>query len=628
MQKHYRKISISVVFVMLLMVSFIPEVQSQDERMMAQGDSRARGIESKADRRFARQDFDKAMEIYETAFKDNTLSPDYAARLHLKTARLYLTLLEYISAIPHYDATMALDDNLFTTSDVCNYLDALRFSGSKMKAIGIARKYGYRDAYNADRRFQNILHALNYEEGILPIGTAEFTIYPQEEFNTVNSEFWIGEVQGDYFYAASNSRFHDPHKKFYHRTQYLPLSADAASASGKGDGFLLNRIPQAMQNGAFTVSGDLSNMVITGVQYEKGGSISITEEGINEYHTKLYTSKYNNRRKGWSSFSELFSGREGYSFSHPFLFNDDQSLLFASDMPGGFGGYDIYVMHWNEEKNDWGLPVNLGSYVNTAGDEITPYIFENTLIFASNGHIGFGGYDLYGVEYIYDKVTVGSLMHYSYPVNTAFNDFNMICIDRNTGYIISDRNPDYKDNIYYFERNLHFGGLGVTYSLSGNQMIFNNMLTLPVDNEEITAATPRVEELPESTLSELALSLYFDFDSYLLNKRALDEFNAWMARVDTGRIESLLLEGYADEFGEEEYNIALSKKRADTVASHLSAAGIQVDIETVGKGMEPMLESLKEEGQVFDNNFQSNVLKKPVWLTKEARRVDIIATIK
>jgi outer membrane protein OmpA-like peptidoglycan-associated protein len=159
-------------------------------------------------------------------------------------------------------------------------------------------------------------------------------------------------------------------------------------------------------------------------------------------------------------------------------------------------------------------------------------------------------------------------------------------------------------------------------------MIFNNMLTLPVDNEEITAATPRVEELPESTLSELALSLYFDFDSYLLNKRALDEFNAWMARVDTGRIESLLLEGYADEFGEEEYNIALSKKRADTVASHLSAAGIQVDIETVGKGMEPMLESLKEEGQVFDNNFQSNVLKKPVWLTKEARRVDIIATIK
>lgn len=625
---HYRKKSISAVLVLLLMVVFIPKAQSQDERMMGEGDRRARGIEAKADRRFARQDFDKAMEIYEMAFKNSTLSPDYAAKLHLKTARLYLTLLEYTSAIPHYDAAMALNDNLFKTSDVCNYLDALRFSGSKMKAVGIARKYGYRDAYNADRRFQNILHALNYEEGILPIGTAEFNMYPLEEFNTANSEFWIGEVQGSYFYATSNSRFHDPHKKFYHRTRYLPLSADVVNTSGKSDGLLLNKIPQAMQNGALTVSNDLSTMIITDVQYERGGSISISEEGINTYCTKLYTSSYNTRRKGWSSFSELFRGKEGFSYSHPFLFNNDQSLLFASDMPGGFGGYDIYVMHWNEESKSWGLPVNLGSYVNTAGDEITPYIFENTLIFASNGHIGFGGYDLYGVEYIYDKVTVGSLMHFSYPVNTVFNDFNMVCIDQNTGYIISDRNPNNKDDIYYFERNLNFGGLGKSFFLSGNHLIFNNMITLPIENEKMTSATPRVEELPESTLSELALSLYFDFDSSVLNNKALDEFNAWVARIDASRIESLLLEGYADEFGEEKYNIELSKKRADTVAGHLNATGIKVDIKTVGKGMVPILDSLKDEGQIFDANYQSNALKKPVWLTKEARRVDIIATIK
>lgn len=626
MHKHYREISINAVLAVLLMVIFIPEVQSQDEREVAQGDRRARGIEAKADRRFARQDFDKAMEIYETAFKNNILSPDYSARLHLKTARLYLTLLEYTSAIPHYDVTMALNDNLFETSDVCNYLDALRFSGSKMKAIGIARRYAYRDVYNADRRFQNILHALNYEEGILPIGSPEFNIYALEEFNTSNAEFWIGEVQGDYFYATSNSRFHDPHKKFYHRTQYLPLSADAVAVAGRGDGFLLNRIPQAMQNGAFTVSSDMSNMIITGVQYDRGGSIDITGEGINAYTTKLYTSKYNTRRKGWSSFNELFRGRDGYSYSHPFLFNDDKSLLFASDMPGGYGGYDIYVMHWNDERNDWGLPVNLGAYVNTAGDEITPYMFNDMFIFASNGHIGFGGYDLYGVEYIYGKVTVGSLMHFSYPVNTVFNDFNMICIDQHTGYIISDRNQNNKDDIYYYERNLNFGAAGQSLAVSGNQVLFNNMVTLPLEN--MSAGKSRVQELPRHTLSELALSLFFDFDSSVLNKPALDEFNAWVARVDTSRIESLLIEGYADEFGEEKYNIELSEKRANTVADHLNAAGIKVDLKTVGRGQIPLLDDLKKEGQVLDMNFQSNALTRPVWLTKEARRVDIIATVK
>ncbi|SCD19803.1 hypothetical protein PSM36_0977 [Proteiniphilum saccharofermentans] len=631
MSNYYRTISVSnAVLVVLLMVIFTAKVLSQDERMAAEGDRRARGIEAKADRGFARQDFDKAMQIYETAFKDNILSPDYSAKLHLKTARLYLTLLEYVSAIPHYDAAMALNDDLFDTSDVCNYLDALRFSGQKMKAIGVARKYAYRDAYHSDRRFQNILHAFDYEEGFLPIGAPEFNVEALEEINTANSEFWVGEVNGEYFYATSNSRFHDPHKKFYHRTRYFPLGSKASGGpeTGKrGENSLLDRIPQAMQNGALSLSNDLASMIITGVRYEKGGSIAITDEGINTFQTKLYSSRYNTRRKGWSSFTELFPGGEKHSYSHPFLFNNDQSFLFASDMPGGYGGYDIYVIHWDEEKNDWGLPVNLGAHVNTAGDEITPSFFENSLIFASNGHTGFGGYDLYAIEYMDGKVTVGSLMHFSYPVNTVFNDFNMLRIDENSGYIISDRNPANKDDIYYFERNINFGTSTSSSAMSDSKLILSNLINLPTNN--LPSAAPRVEVLPRHTISELALSLFFDFDSFELNNRALVQLNDWIAHVDTSRIDSLLMEGYADEFGEEKYNVELSEKRANTVAAYLNSAGINVDLKTVGKGMIPLLDDLKkEEGETFDNIPLSIALKKPVWLTKEARRVDIIATIK
>lgn len=581
----------------------------------------------KADRLFARQDFDKAMQLYETAFK-HALSPDYSSRLHLKTARLYLTLLEYTSAIPHYDVAMALNDDLFSTSDVCNYLDALRYSRQKMKAIGVARKYAYRDAYHSDRRFQNILHALDYEEGFLPIGTPEFNVRAVEQANTVNSEFWIGEVQGEYAYATSNSRFHDPHKKFYHRTQYFPLASgtmNTRSQASKNESQLLGKIPRAMQNGALTLSNDLSNMIITGVHYERGGSIAITDEGINTFSTKLYTSRYNAGRRGWSSFSELFRDKEGYSYSHPFLFNNDKSFLFASDMSGGFGGYDIYVIHWDDEKNSWGLPVNLGPHVNTAGDEITPSIFQNTLLFASNGHTGFGGYDLYGIEYVDGKVTTGSLVHFSYPINTVFNDFNMLRIDENSGYIISDRVPENKDDIYYFERNTHFETASLPFGMSENQLILSNMINFPAFN--LTSGMPRVEKLPRHTFSEVVLSVFFDFDSFKLNNQAFEQLDTWIARTDFNHVDSFLIAGYADEFGKEEYNLELSEKRANTVCNYLSSAGVNTQTKTVGRGMIPLLNDLQWEKSIpLDNPWSIAWDNKPVWLTQEARRVDIIAT--
>ena len=138
-------------------------------------DNKARKIEVKADRKFVEQDFDKAMKLYESALKE-VKTDTYTAILHLKAARLYLTLLDYVSAIPHYDAAIVSNENLFTSVDICNYLDALRYSGEKLKAIRIAREYAYRDVYRKDQRYLNILHALNYEDGFLPVGTPEFNI--------------------------------------------------------------------------------------------------------------------------------------------------------------------------------------------------------------------------------------------------------------------------------------------------------------------------------------------------------------------------------------------------------------------------------------------------------------------
>ncbi|MCZ2102014.1 MAG: hypothetical protein LC107_10810 [Chitinophagales bacterium] len=87
----------------------------------------------------------------------------------------------------------------------------------------------------------------------------------------------------------------------------------------------------------------------------------------------------------------------GSSINSLFLSSDGRSLYFASDRAGGYGGFDIYVSHY--DKDTWSQPVNLGSEINTPYNEITPYLFENQLYFASDNLMGLGGYDIYMSNY-------------------------------------------------------------------------------------------------------------------------------------------------------------------------------------------------------------------------------------
>lgn len=619
---------------LLLFISLV--VKADDIKNETEGDRRAKGIEARADRKFIRQDFDEAMAIYETAFK-HTLSAQYGAALHLKVGRLYLTLLDYPGAIPHYESAMAMSSDLFTSADVCNYLDALRFSGQKMKAIGLARRYAYRDAYHADQRYQNILHALNYEGGFLPIGTPEFSVYSLDKANTPNSEFWVGVKAGEYFYASSKSRFHDPSKKFYHRSKYYSLAEDSEfSINNEGNTrrSLLDMIPTGLQNGPMSFSNNMTRMVVTQIYYGKGEGIGMTAQGLNTFQTRLYYSNYDQKRKGWSSFKEAFPQKEGSSYSHPFMFNNDRSLLFASDMPGGFGGYDIYVTHWNDQKNAWSDPVNLGAQVNTEGDEISPGLFNDMLIFSSNGHVGFGGYDVYGITYEDGHAVVGSLVHFDYPINTVHNDFSLLHIDENRGYIVSDRKTANKDDIYYFERNP--GGdkkNDMLFGMSEAKAVSNGAINLI--REESKVNIPLKETLPSSRFVEHMLSLYFDFDSYKLGDEALQALDTWRKESDFNKIDTLVMEGYADEIGGERYNLALSEKRAVEVRNWMKDNGISATLLVQGKGQvaadidfSSLLSGFSNKELSGNSLYWSLPLENKIRLNRDARRVEIKAITK
>lgn len=137
---------------------------------------------------------------------------------------------------------------------------------------------------------------------------------------------------------------------------------------------------------------------------------------------------------------------------HPALTNDEQYIIFASDMPGGFGGKDLWIAPFDKASRTAGEAINLGPEINTEGDEMFPFIRQDgRLYFASNGHIGMGGLDIFSAE-VTGENQWGNVENLGVPINSTGDDFGIIWEgDAERGYFSSDR-PGGKgqDDIYAF----------------------------------------------------------------------------------------------------------------------------------------------------------------------------------
>jgi peptidoglycan-associated lipoprotein len=110
---------------------------------------------------------------------------------------------------------------------------------------------------------------------------------------------------------------------------------------------------------------------------------------------------------------------------HPFITADEKYLLFASDMPGGKGGKDLWFITYDKSTSQWSKPVNMGA-VNSKGDDMFPYLAEDgTLYFASDGHGGLGGLDICKAPKSGD-MSFGAVTTLDYPINSSSNDFGFI----------------------------------------------------------------------------------------------------------------------------------------------------------------------------------------------------------
>lgn len=201
----------------------------------------------------------------------------------------------------------------------------------------------------------------------------------------------------------------------------------------------------------------------------------------------------------WVNVTQFPYNTQDHSYCHPTISEDGQRLYYASDRPGGYGGYDIYYSKL--EDGVWGEPTNLGDQINSAGDEHFPIFNRGVLYYASKGLGGLGGYDMFYASSMVEgeSVDFAAPINLGTPLNSSYDDFGFMPEgDGSTGYFTSNR-PGGKgmDDIYRYKLDEPVLKQKVQQTLSSSLCVYDKSTNKRIANANISLRLPdgSVEQL-------------------------------------------------------------------------------------------------------------------------------------
>lgn len=383
---------------------------------------------------------------------------------------------------------------------------------------------------------------------------------------------------------------------------------------------------------AFTNDGN--RIYFTRNNYD--GDLKRGEDGIS--HLKLYTAVRNDsldRKDDWSDVRELPFNSKDYSTGHPTLSEDGSKLYFVSDMPGTIGATDIFVVDILGD-NTYSTPRNLGPKVNTSGREMFPFIAKRVMYFASDGHLGVGGLDVF--ESNMDNDLFSDPRNLGKPLNSKLDDFGFIINEEGEqGFVCSNREGGVgDDDIYAIQRiapedvlndckqlvkgyviNARtqeriadatvslYGENGVklseTVSKRNGDYVFNfdldcaeqydikvNKLGYTPNSKNIVTSSissETVVPLDLETLSELIVEdggllkikvgiIFFDLNKDYIRPDAAMELNKIVTLMSQQPSIEIRIESHTDARADDNYNMELSQRRAISTKNYLIRQGI------------------------------------------------------
>ncbi|MBC9930313.1 OmpA family protein [Chitinophaga qingshengii] len=391
----------------------------------------------RAERLFKRQEYERAISLCNEAI-NNGGNENARRQAKFQLARIYFETRQFEKTVSLYDELLYKPSDDVLVTDVTTYIDLLKRTGRVEKARQTSEVYA--NAYKNNARFTNLQESLvNY-----------YNFYNRDSLRNVKVDSLRLNLPGyqyglalykDNIVFLSNDFKKNEAQSFYTNSKLYMISEDGIEPFNNSLKGILQVGPASFYDQGKRVI--YTSNRFTDVKNEKNSYINYNNG------TQLLAATYQENHDAWSKPVPVKLGKssDSWSFLHPSVASNGKRLYFASDMPGGQGGTDIYYTDWDKAEKRWKAPVNMGPKVNTNGNELYPFIMGDKLFFSSNGLQGFGGLDIFMIDL---KKPEEGPVHLPYPVNTQFDDLNAVLDESKLLlYFTSDRSGVHdNDHIY------------------------------------------------------------------------------------------------------------------------------------------------------------------------------------
>jgi outer membrane protein OmpA-like peptidoglycan-associated protein len=393
-----------------------------------------------ADKSFEEFAFVEAIGLYEYAYEKDTTDNYLVKRLAESNRNIGNTeeVEKWLKKL--------IDRHVEQPEDIFNYSQALKSNGKYLLAEQWLKEYS--DLRPEDGRVNIQVSLLEYIKFLM----RDSTNY--EILNTSTNT--IGSDMGPAFYkdrlVFSSTSIGEKGGATYKWNELPYLKMYSAQIGTYGD---LNsvqsfapKLKTAYHDGPVSIDSKKEIIYFTRNNYVKGRT-SKSRDGV--VNLKIFIGKKEN--DDWKLSGPFPYNSNEYSVGHPSIYKDGSVLYFASDMPGGYGKSDIYFSVFS--NGQWSKPFNLGPKINTEGNEFFPFISnDGVLYFASDGHGGLGGLDIYFS--VPERGVFSSIENMGYPVNSSKDDFGLALDSTGVkGYFASNRPGGKGDDDLYFMKIKH-----------------------------------------------------------------------------------------------------------------------------------------------------------------------------